>query len=95
MQISARLTVSSCSLANLRYAERFAIIDPDHFMYILQPMLIILYLSDYKGLHDLCYCNIFFFKFFYLNFIFLLYNTVLALPYIDMNPPQVYMSSQP
>ena len=28
-------------------------------------------------------------------FFFLLYNTVLVLPYIDMNPPQVYMSSQP
>ena len=29
------------------------------------------------------------------NFInFLLYNTVLVLPYIDMNPPWVYMSSQ-
>ena len=33
--------------------------------------------------------------FLYLNFIFLLCNTVLVLPYIDMNPPQVYMSSQP
>ena len=33
---------------------------------------------------------------FYFNFYFiLLYNTVLVLPYIDMNPPQVYMSSQP
>ena len=32
---------------------------------------------------------------FFLIFIFtLLYNTVLVLPYIDMNPPQVYMSSQ-
>ena len=60
MQISTRLTFSSCSLANLRYAERFAIINLDHFMYILQPMLIILYLSDYKRLHDLCYCNIFY-----------------------------------
>ena len=30
--------------------------------------------------------------FFNLNFIFLLYNTVLVLLYIDMNPPQVYMS---
>ena len=30
---------------------------------------------------------------FYFYFI-LLYNTVLVLPYIDMNPPQVYMSSQ-
>ena len=26
--------------------------------------------------------------------LFLLYNTVLVLPYIDMNPPRVYMSSQ-
>ena len=32
---------------------------------------------------------------FYLFFLFLLYNTVLVLPYIDMNPPQVYMSSHP
>ena len=39
--------------------------------------------------------KIFKFVYFYLNFIFLLYNTVLVLPYIDMNPPQVYMSSQP
>ena len=30
---------------------------------------------------------------FYFYFI-LLYNTVLVLPYIDMNQPQVYMSSQ-
>ena len=34
-------------------------------------------------------------SFFFFNLIFLLYNTVLVLPYIDMNPPQVYMSSQP
>ena len=35
--------------------------------------------------------------FLFINFYFyfiLLYNTVLVLPYIDMNPPQVYMSSQ-
>ena len=34
---------------------------------------------------------------FFLNFYFyfiLLYNTVLVLPYIDMNQPQIYMSSQ-
>ena len=31
--------------------------------------------------------------YFYFYFI-LLYNTVLVLPYIDMNPPWVYMSSQ-
>ena len=35
--------------------------------------------------------------FFFFNFYFyfvLLYNTVLVLPYINMNPPRVYMSSQ-
>ena len=43
-------------------------------------------------LHILLFsCHVFFF----FNLIFLLYNTVLVLPYIDMNPPQVYMSSQP
>ena len=36
---------------------------------------------------------IFYFIYFYFYFI-LLYNTVFVLPYIDMNPPQVYMSSQ-
>ena len=38
-----------------------------------------------------------FFIFYFLNFYFyfiLLYNTVLVLPYIDMNPPRVYMRSQ-
>ena len=37
------------------------------------------------------------FSFLFLNFNFyfiLLYNTVLVLPYIDMNPPRVYMWSQ-
>ena len=34
-----------------------------------------------------------FFSNFYIYFI-LLYNTVLVLPYIDMNPPRVYMRSQ-
>ena len=36
---------------------------------------------------------IFIFFNFYFYFI-LLYNTVLVLPYIDMNPPRIYMSSQ-
>ena len=38
-------------------------------------------------------CNILYLCFFFFYFI-LLYNTVLVFPYIDMNPPQVYMSSQ-
>ena len=32
--------------------------------------------------------------FFFFFYFILLYNTVLVLPYIDMNPPQVYMRSQ-
>ena len=42
-----------------------------------------------------CWRRLFFY--FFLNFYFyfiLLYNTVLVLPYIDMNPPRVYMHSQ-
>ena len=40
--------------------------------------------------------KLFYFNFFNLFFFYfiLLYNTVLVLPYIDMNPPQVYMCSQ-
>ena len=39
-----------------------------------------------------CKSTIFLFLNFYFYFI-LLYNTVLVLPYIDMNPPRVYMRS--
>ena len=35
---------------------------------------------------------LFFFNFYF--YFILLYNTVLVLPYTDMNPPRVYMSSQ-
>ena len=35
---------------------------------------------------------ILFFNFYF--YCILLYNTVLVLPYIDMNPPRVYMRSQ-
>ena len=55
--------------------------------------------KDTEGMYILLYIvintskNVFNSLFFFL--IFLLYNTVLVLPYIDMNPPQVYMSSQP
>ena len=35
-----------------------------------------------------------FYLFFFYFYFILLYNTVLVLPYIDMNPPRVYMSSQ-
>ena len=45
--------------------------------------------NEYSGLISLFY---FFFNFYF--YFILLYNTVLVLPYIDMNPPRVYMSSQ-
>ena len=45
-----------------------------------------------KGEHSLPLKAVFFF--FPFIYLFLLYNTVFVLPYIDMNPPQVYMSSQ-
>ena len=37
-----------------------------------------------------CFSSFIFFSFYFI----LLYNAVLVLPYIDMNPPRVYMSSQ-
>ena len=43
--------------------------------------------------HIVCETEWILFFNFYVYFI-LLYNTVLVLPYFDMNPPQVYMSSQ-
>ena len=45
--------------------------------------------------HDLMSTSMEHFSFFFRSLFFLLlYNTILVLPYIDMNPPQVYMSSQ-
>ena len=41
-------------------------------------------------MHKILTLFLFFFNFAF----FLLYNTVLVLPYINMNPPRVYMSSQ-
>ena len=39
--------------------------------------------------------SLYFYFFFNFNFYFiLLYNTVLVLAYIDINPPRVYMRSQ-
>ena len=42
------------------------------------------------NLKDILFYFFYFFKFYFI----LLYNTVLVLPYIDMNPPRVYMGSQ-
>ena len=39
-------------------------------------------------------CSAFFFCFNFYFYFILLFNTVLVLPYIDMNPPRVYMRSQ-
>ena len=50
-------------------------------------------MQDSKRDTDIFYFSFIYFKNFYFYFI-LVYNTVLVLPYIDMNPPRVYMSSQ-
>ena len=60
--------------------------------------------STWDWLHAWVICNLglngiilYHYLFFFFNFYFyfiLLYNPVLVLPYIDMNQPQVYMSSQ-
>ena len=46
-----------------------------------------------KRIYEHFYLNLLLFFNFYFYFI-LLYNTILVLPYIDMNPPRVYLSSQ-
>ena len=49
-------------------------------------------LSNLQGL--IYTCKTFFFLLNSYFYFVLLYNTVLVLPYIDMNPPRVYMRSQ-
>ena len=49
---------------------------------------------DTLKLNPRCVWLLFFIFFNFYFYFILLYNTVLVLPYIDMNPPQVYMSSQ-
>ena len=66
------------------YSQRKTLADKSGQLIILWPLII--YVP-----------NFIFKKNFFLNFYFyliLLYNTVLVLPYIDMNPPRVYMRSQ-
>ena len=53
--------------------------------------------KEYKEICNTFDCYNESFSYIYFNFYFyfiLLYNTVLVLPYIDMNPPRVYMHSQ-
>ena len=53
--------------------------------------MIILCFFSISNKHQFKYKKILVFNI--LLFIYLLYNTVLVLPYINMNPPQVYISS--
>ena len=58
-----------------------------------QPIL--LNLEVYKTFKNKINLKPILFIYLFFNFYFiLLYNTVLVLPYIDMNPPRVYTSSQ-
>ena len=51
------------------------------------------FLNMSVGFHHTSTCTFFFFFIFKFYFIFKLYNIVLVLPNINMNPPQVYMWS--
>ena len=57
------------------------------------PLNNVFWISWYINLHRSAWWY-FFFLSLSLFFFILLYNTLLVLPYIDMNPPWVYMSSQ-
>ena len=56
----------------------------------LSRVFFVLFFSELFSFKKMFFSN---YLFIYL-FLILLYNTVLVLPYIDMNPPWVYMSSQ-
>ena len=55
-------------------------------------MVLVFWMLSFKPTFLLSFSLSFFFNFYF--YFILLYNTVLVLPYIDMNPPRVYMSSQ-
>ena len=59
------------------------------YNFILKYMTILLMFSE-KWTKYTFFFTLYFFKFY---FIFKLYNIILVLPYIEMNPPQAYMCS--
>ena len=52
------------------------------------------FITHNSGFYLLILKGILHFSFYNYYLLILLYNTVLVLPYINMNPPRVYMSSQ-
>ena len=90
-KLDLRLPISITSdINNLRYAETWRNIN--NLRYADDTTLIAESEDELKSL----FFNFLLFYIFILFYfiLFLLYNTVLVLPYIDMSPPQVYMSSQ-
>ena len=77
--------MSSLEKCLFRSSAHFSIVFFDVELYEL--FFFVKIVLAFGGLF-VCVCFNFYFYF------ILLYNTVLVLPYIDMNQPQVYMSSQ-
>ena len=78
-RLSSKFTTAECNPWNMALTSLRSLLEMRNFR---KPQKL-----QYQNLHFLYFLN------FYFYFI-LLYNTVLVLPYIDMNQPRVYMSSQ-
>ena len=97
-----RTSSSTCDFVTKRNYRHFHVIsqltiDMSNIVYrhYLCEIITVIGLSlDLIGKASMAFLNQYtFFLTFYFYFI-LVYNTVLVLPYIDMNPPRVYMGSQ-
>ena len=73
--------------------HKSSLLLPLHILFQLVPLFLIIPHNVGLPYNFITQTGEIFFLNFYFYFI-LLYNTVLVLPYIDMNPPRVYMSSQ-
>ena len=85
---------TNCILIFIQHLLPLSIMQFSKVFSILANKVFTLKVLDELSFGKLPFLLLLFFFNFYFYFI-LLYNTVLVLPYIDMNPPQVYMSSQP
>ena len=72
--------------------ERFIVRGKENLQLMFKTPSSLIYLGEEFFLFFSCLFYLFLFNFYF--YFILLYNTVLVLPYTDMNPPRVYMSSQ-
>ena len=73
--------------------ERFIVRGKENLQLMFKTPSSLIYLGEEFFLFFSCLFYLFLFNFYF--YFILLYNTVLVLPYTDMNPPRVYMHSQP